>query len=153
MFTIRKIICPTDFSEAALEGIEAAIAMAEKWEAELVLTYVVSPLPIMTGSSSLAGYHLPAMVDEMEQDASAAIANLAADKIPSGLCCQTRILRGKPAEEISQLAATEKADLIVIATHGESGLQRFLFGSVTERVFKIAHCPVLTIRPQRSPSR
>jgi nucleotide-binding universal stress UspA family protein len=57
-------------------------------------------------------------------------------------------VEGKPAEEIVKLANKENANLIVIATHGYSGFNRFVFGSVTERVVRTARCPVLTVRPE-----
>jgi nucleotide-binding universal stress UspA family protein len=59
---------------------------------------------------------------------------------------RTRVITGKPSYEIVNLADEESADMIVIATHGESGWQKFLFGSVTEKVIRMASCPVLTIR-------
>ena len=75
--------------------------------------------------------------------------NLISEKIPKALQTQSIVLQGKPADEIVKLADEKNADLIVIATHGESGWQRFLFGSVTEKVVRTTSRPVLTVhQPQ-----
>ena len=63
---------------------------------------------------------------------------------------QTLVVSGKPAYEIVELAEKEKADIIVIATHGESGWEKFLFGSVTEKVIRMAACPVLTVQQPKA---
>ncbi|MGD1973899.1 MAG: universal stress protein [Desulfobacterales bacterium] len=68
------------------------------------------------------------------------------EKLPAEMQVRIFVIHGKPAHEIVSLAAQEKADIIVIATQGESGWQRFVLGSVAERVVRHAECPVLTIR-------
>jgi nucleotide-binding universal stress UspA family protein len=71
--------------------------------------------------------------------------------MPENISVRTQVISGKPAYEIVNLADEENADIIVIATHGESGWQKFLFGSVTEKVIRMASCPVLTIqRPEEN---
>ena len=72
--------------------------------------------------------------------------DLTQKKMLKNIPVRTLVISGKPAYEIVNLAAEEKADIIVIATHGESGWQKFLFGSVTEKVIRMAACPVLTIQ-------
>ena len=68
------------------------------------------------------------------------------EKMPADVSFRTSVVQGRPADEIVKLAEPEKADLIVISSHGESGWHRFMFGSVAEKVVRSAECPVLTIR-------
>jgi nucleotide-binding universal stress UspA family protein len=82
----------------------------------------------------------------MQETAEKTLADIAQQKKFADIKVRTKVINGKPAYEIVNLADEEKADIIVIATHGESGWQKFLFGSVTEKVIRMASCPVLTIQ-------
>jgi nucleotide-binding universal stress UspA family protein len=154
MFQIKKIICPTDFSEPARMGLLAGIELAEKFSAELILAHVIAPIPMIAGTYSLSGAHLPQvagtqypeMLQQMEVGAAEAMNDLINSVVPVHLHPVQHILQGRPADEIVHLAEKESADLIVIATHGHSGIDRFLFGSVTERVMRKAPCHVMAIR-------
>ena len=81
----------------------------------------------------------------MQESAERTLKNLTQQKMLQDISVRTMVISGKPAYEIVNLATEENADIIVIATHGESGWQRFLFGSVTEKVIRMALCPVLTV--------
>jgi nucleotide-binding universal stress UspA family protein len=146
MFPLRKIVSPTDFSEASQFGLKAAIEMAEKFEAELIVVHVIASVPVIAGTYSMSGAHAVDLVESMQTEARRQMDRLL-ESIPDALRCDVRLIQGQPAEEITRLAAQEKADIIVIATHGYSGFNRFLFGSIAERVVRTATCPVLTIRP------
>ncbi len=158
MFQIKKVICPTDFSEPARQGLLAGIEMVEKFSAELIMVHVIAPIPMIVGTYSLTGAHLPQvagtqypeMLQQMETGAGKAMNELIQSVVPPHIHPVQHILQGRPAEEIIHLAESESADLIVIATHGHSGLDRFLFGSVTERVMRKAHCHVMAIRTSPS---
>ena len=145
MLPINKVVCPTDFSDPAYEGLKAAIELAEHFQAQLVLMNVVSLVPVASGGMG-AGFHLATVMKEMQAEAEKSITNLIAEKIPKAVQTRSIVVQGKPADEIIRLADKEDADMIVIATHGESGWQKFLFGSVTEKVIRMASCPVLTIQ-------
>jgi nucleotide-binding universal stress UspA family protein len=145
MLPIKKIVCPTDFSDPSYEGLKVAREFAEHFSAELILVNVIFPGPIIPGVAE-PGFHIPAALEAMQATAEKALKDLARQKMLEHISVQTLVISGKPADEIVNLADEENADLIVIATHGESGWQKFLFGSVTEKVIRMALCPVLTIR-------
>lgn len=107
---------------------------------------MVAPLPTVHGSAAPTGYHIPAVLEEMEQAAKNSLAEIRQEKLPVDITVRTIVIHGRPAHEIAALAKQEEADIIVIATHGESGWQRLVFGSVAEKVVRYAECPVLTIR-------
>ena len=146
MLPIHKIVCPTDFSDPAYEGLKAAVELTEHFDAELILLNAVSPVPIVSGAAGPTGFHLPTIIKELQQAAENSMTDLIAEKIPKALKTRSYVVQGKPADEIVRLADAENADMIVIATHGESGWQKFLFGSVAEKVVRTAECPVLTVQ-------
>jgi nucleotide-binding universal stress UspA family protein len=82
----------------------------------------------------------------MEVYAKKSLDEVVRERIPKEITSKTRVSLGDAANEIVGTAADEKADLIVIATHGLTGWRRFMFGSVAEKVVRVAQCPVLTIR-------
>jgi nucleotide-binding universal stress UspA family protein len=157
MFAVDKILHPTDFSEPAERALEAAVALAEKFSAELVLVHVIAP-PMSPGGAGnvigvpAEGFRMPMLMRELEPRAREAIRKLVAERIPAHLTPRSHILFGQAAEEISGLADKEGADLIVMATHGQSGWGKILFGSVAERVVRLAECPVLTVKPPKDQS-
>jgi len=146
MLPINKIVCPTDFSEPSYEGLKVAGELAEHFQAELLLINAVSPVPVMAGAAAPTGFHLQTVMKEMQAAAEKSIQDLKAEKIPKAVKNRSFVVQGSPSDEIVALADKENANMIVIATHGESGWKKFLFGSVTEKVVRTASCPVLTIR-------
>lgn len=155
MFPIEKILCPTDFSEPASKGLEAAVELAEKFSAELLLVHVIMPSAV-TGSVMVVagtvaeGFHTPLTIQELEKNAGEQMQKLAQELIPSRRTFRFRVLFGRPAEEIARLAEEEAVDLIVMASHGASGWGRIFFGSVAEKVVRLVECPVLTVkRPKK----
>lgn len=146
MLPLRKILWPTDFSEPADEGLKIALELATQFSAEILLVHVIAPMPSMYGAAAPTGFHIPTILEELQESVQKSLEKIRQAKIPAEIKCRTCVVNGKPAPEIVQLAAQEKADVIVISTHGESGWQRFVFGSVAEKVVSLADCPVLTIR-------
>jgi nucleotide-binding universal stress UspA family protein len=145
MFAVDTIICPTDFSDPSYEGLRKAIEIAEHFTAELILVHIVSPIPNIMGAGSPTGFHLPVVLEEMEKQATQKIEADAVDQIPDQIRSKTIVETGRPAEQIVQTALEKKAQIIVMATHGQSGWQRFVSGSVTERVVRLATCPVYVV--------
>jgi len=145
MFDVDKIICPTDFSDPSYEGLKKAIEIAEHFTAELILVHIISPIPNIMGTASPTGFHLPGVLEEMEKQATQKIEADAADQIPDHIRSKTIVKIGRAAEQIVQTALEKKAEIIVMATHGQSGWQRFVSGSVTERVVRMATCPVYVV--------
>lgn len=146
MLPLKKIMWPTDFSEPADEGLKIAIELATQFSAEILLVHVVAPMPTMHGAAAPTGFHIPTVLEELHDSAQKSLEDIRQERIPAEIKARTFVVDGKPAHEIVQLAAREKTDLIVIPTQGESGWQRFVFGSVAEKVVRMADCPVLTIR-------
>jgi universal stress protein A len=145
MSDVDKIICPTDFSDPSYEGLKKAIEIAEHFTAEIILVHIISPIPNIMGAGSPTGFHLPVVLEEMEKQATQKIEADAASQIPDHIRSKTIVKTGRPADQIVQTALEKKAQIIVMATHGQSGWQRFVSGSVTERVVRMATCPVFVV--------
>jgi nucleotide-binding universal stress UspA family protein len=144
MLPIKIIISPIDFSEPSDMGMKSAIELAEQFSAELVVVHVINPLPVISSSAA----HLPEFTEELYESARKGIEDLFREVIPNTIRARYQIVDGSTADSIVKTAREEEADLIVIATHGQSGWRKFVFGSVTEKVIRLAECPVLTIRPR-----
>ena len=146
MLPVKKIVCPTDFSEPSYEALKTAVEMADHFSAELVVVHVVTPIPFIPIHDDPSSFNLPVYEKEMETSAQKSLAQVFEEKIPKSLNCRTLVMQGDPAPQIVRLTDDEAADIIVIATHGLTGWRKFMFGSVTEKVIRLANCPVLSIR-------
>ncbi len=139
MLPVRTVFCPTDFSERAAPALDVATALARDYSARLVIVHVAPP-PILASNLG-ASVELPTGWETQTRARLDAL-RVGEQKVPV-----TRILAiGDPAAEILRLAETCRADLIVMGTHGRTGMARLLAGSVAEVVSRAAPCPVLTIR-------
>ncbi len=147
MVPFRTILAPTDFSEPAKSGLETARTLARRDEAECVLIHVVAPVRTIppSGPPAHSGIEMSAVMEELEQGARSTLDETLEGLKAEGVRCRSLVVRGTPAEEIAAAAEQEQADVIVIATHGWTGWRRFVFGSVAEKVVRLARCPVLTI--------
>jgi len=148
----KHILCPVDFSEPSETGLKEAIDLATRFAAELVVLHVVPPVPVaafppVSGSFDVGGYST-----ELTRSANEGLVKLIKERVPEGIHARPLAILGDPAHEIVRIAQEEDVDLIVLATHGESGWHRFLFGSVVEMVVRKATCPVMTIPEPRSTS-
>jgi nucleotide-binding universal stress UspA family protein len=135
----ENILVPTDGSGAVGEAVERAVDLADTYGAKLHALYVIQRIygiddEYLTVQSALR---------EQGEDATAAVAATAGE---SGVECVTKILKGDPAHEIVGYAESNDIDLIVMGTHGRTGLDRMLLGSVAEKVVRHAEIPVLTVR-------
>ena len=147
MFPLKRIICPTDFSEPSLEGLRNGIKMAESFDAQLLVVHVVEP-PSWSEIAYAQPIYTPVdWTTSLKEESTKKLNKLQSEMFPELIQSRLLTLEGSPAATIVKLAAEESANLIVIATHGYSGFHRFVFGSVTDRVVRTAPCPVLTIRP------
>jgi universal stress protein A len=143
---LRRVLHPSDFSRASTSAFARAVELAKAGRAELVLVHVMSlPVP-MAGD----GYIPPKIWEEMEASSRAyaqkQMDGLVAKAKRAGVRVKTLLVTGVPHERIVQAARSQKADLVVMGTHGRTGLQRFFLGSVAERVVASAGCPVMTVR-------
>ena len=144
MEPIRKILCPTDFSESSAVGLDAALKLAKVLGSRLELVHVVQP-PIYVGwEDSPAGLAASAQVLEQSRAHARQQLEAAAKKYGAqGVSVGTQLLEGSPHHEISELS--KQFDLVVMSTHGRTGLPHLFLGSVAERVVRTASCPVMTV--------
>jgi nucleotide-binding universal stress UspA family protein len=149
MLEIKRIICAVDFSECSERAVEHAVAIARWYDAAVTVLHVVdlrvetpvgaplapialAPAPLTSAAPHRAAVQLQQFVEAM------AI---------KGVSIDTVVRDGRPDTSILELAETLPADLLVMGTHGRSGFDRLVMGSVTERVLRKARCPVLSLPP------
>jgi nucleotide-binding universal stress UspA family protein len=147
MIRLKKILYPTDFSDSSLEALRYAVSFARDFRAKLVLMHVVNE-QIFSEGLNLPRVTAPeALEQELSAEAERRLKALIPADERAGLDRETVILRGLPFLEIVRYAKDNDIDLIVIGTHGRSGLEHVIFGSTAERVVRKAPCPVLTVQP------
>ena len=141
---MRKIVVATDFSAASRPAFAAALDLARRDGARLVVLHVLMP------PSPFVGDDLPGSWLELEararRDAERRLAAAVSQAERSGIATTGTLVKGVPAEVIVRVARREGANLIVLGTHGRSGLGQLFMGSVAARVLGTAKCPVLTVR-------
>ena len=140
MLPLKRILYPTDFSTASYEALKVANELAVHHSAELYIVHAISPL---VAASSPAGI---SPIAEMEKAAQTSLQEIIKERIPKELHIRQIITIGGAADEIIRIAEQERVDLIVIGTHGQTGWRHAVFGSVAEKVVRLASCPVLSIR-------
>ena len=140
---IKQILVPIDFSECSKKGLRYAIALAREHKAAITLAYVVPSISML---GEYGGIDYASMNKEMRESADRELATVAVDEIRGVVPSDTVVCTGSPAGEIVSIAKTLPADMIVISTHGRTGLKHALLGSVAERVVQTAMCPVLVVR-------
>jgi len=147
MFKLKKILYPTDFSEASLEALKYAVSFARNCHAKLILMHVVNE-KIFSEGLSLARVSAPeALGQEMAAEAGRQLKMLIPAAERPGLDSEIVILNGMPFLEIIRYAKDNDIDMIVIGTNGRSGMEHIMFGSTAEKVVRKAHCPVLSVKP------
>jgi len=147
---IKKVLVPVDFSKDSLRAAEYAKNFAAPFGAQLVLLHVIEPIYYASPADMYAASpNLALLIEEQRKAAQAQLEQLAQKLSGQGAKVQTVLKNGSPAQVIADTAKRIKADLIVMATHGRTGLAHVLLGSVAERVVRLATCPVLTVRRPR----
>jgi nucleotide-binding universal stress UspA family protein len=147
---IKRIVVATDFSEGSDAAMERAFAIAGALGATIDLVHVLDTA-LLTAPSSLGSMPLvepEALMHEIDTALAARVEKAA----QAGLVCQSDSLDGYPAREIVRHAQKTGADLIVVGTHGRTGIAHVIMGSVAERVVQRSSCPVLVIPPERRPN-
>lgn len=142
---INKILVPIDFSDYSKSALRYAVNFAKLFNAEILLIYVVEPV-IYPPDFSMGQIAIPTVATEFDERAREELNKLAKNEIPQEIKVTTLIKSGKPFVEIIDTASEADVDLIIIATHGHSGVEHILFGSTAEKVVRKAPCPVLTLR-------
>ncbi len=147
---IQKVLCPVDFSETSDLALKYAIGLARVYSADLDVLHVVAP-PV----TSLPGEHFLGDFVQADMEALATACRERVDRLLAETPCAEKVavtpmvVCGVPYLEILRVAAEDQADLLVMGTHGRSGIEHLLIGSVAERVVRKAPCPVLTVKAPR----
>lgn len=142
---IKKVLVPIDFSDYSKSALKYAVNFVKTFNAEIILVYVVEPV-IYPPDFSMGQIAMPSINTEWDDRAKDELQKLAKSEIAEIAAVKTIIKTGKPFVEIIETAKEENVDLIIIATHGHSGVEHILFGSTAEKVVRKAPCPVLTLR-------
>jgi nucleotide-binding universal stress UspA family protein len=140
----KRILVATDFSPCSDEALEYASALANQWNSLLLIVHVEQPPSPVANELMLMTEYFPN--PEVRRMLEATVPRNQAVRY------EHRLVPGEAAQEIVRLAETEQADLIVVGTHGRSGVSRLLMGSVAEVVVRHAKCPVLTVTASACPA-
>jgi universal stress protein A len=136
---IKKILCPTDFSDASHEALALATSLARDNAARLIICHVFQPSEPLRAMASHSYASVPTsaeLAEKLEQTRP----------LDPSVSYEHRMVQGSPSDDIVALAESEDVDLIVMSTHGYTGIKRVMMGSVAEKVVRTAPCPVLTLR-------
>jgi len=142
---IKTILYPTDFSHGARAAMDHVISLAQDYNAKLILLHVIQDI-------SVAEWFIPSslsvaeLLEDLEKNAWKEIDALGDEIAAKVKTVEKIVVRGMPFVEIIRTAKETKADMIVIGTHGRTGMDHVLFGSTAEKVVRKAPCPVLTVR-------
>ena len=138
---IQKILVGTDFSACSDRALAYAAMLSEQFGSAILLLHVIESLSYsMTDSLTVIGHE-----KALSATAEVLLENLLKKLVDQGRPAESRLARGTPYQEIMRQAEEEGCDLIVLGTHGRTGIEHFLLGSVAERVVRLSHCPVLTV--------
>jgi nucleotide-binding universal stress UspA family protein len=143
---LQRILVPTDFSKHSEVALTYAVALAEKFGAELHLLHVVQDLALFIPDAVAVAPAIAVPVEEFVAAAREALDRVTKAKDLESLTVHREVREGTPFYEIIRFAKEKDIDLIVMGTHGHTGLTHVLLGSVTEKVVRKAPCPVLTVR-------
>jgi len=142
----RRVLHPSDFSPASRAAFRRAVAIAKAERAELLIVHATVPVIPQAGDGFVPANVYDDIERAIRDDARQRLDKLVATAKAAKIRGRSLLLDGTPAEQIVRAARKHRADLIVIGTHGRTGLARVLLGSVAARVVGTAPCPVLTVR-------
>ena len=166
---LKRILCPVDQApvstseppgaqpdcahghgptEAACRALKTAEELTKAFSGELLLVHVVPPTPVPLPSidgASVPAFDVVAYEEQLREAYRSSLERLRKERLSHDTKVRVRVVTGDPATEIVRLAREEKADLIVLPTHGRTGFSHVFFGSVAEKVVRHAECPVLTL--------
>jgi nucleotide-binding universal stress UspA family protein len=146
MIEIQRILCPVDFSDYSRHALDHAVAIARWYDSTITLLHVQPIEPIYTFSPG--GPLMPPTMLTQEQEAALRVSlREFVEEEAGSIPVRFEVAEGNPAFTILERACSMSTDLLVMGTHGRSGFERFILGSVTEKVVRRAACPVLTVPP------
>jgi len=142
-FRLERILVPIDFSACSRKALQYAIPFAEQFDASLTLLYVVQ---VNYAVGELGAIDVSMLEGEMRQQASQRLVELVRDEVRKRVRADAIVRTGRPVMEIVTAAKDLEADLIILSTHGYTGLKHVVLGSTAENVLRHAPCPVLAVR-------
>ncbi len=145
MTRFNKVLIPTDFSDPSREAARVGVGLVAEG-GTVILCHVVDDTPLTYGYVGVT-LSQPELQSRLAREAENELETFSVPETPSGVRVERRILHGNPFVSLVQFAREENVDLIVIGTHGRTGLRHILIGSVAEKVVRKAYCPVLVVRP------
>ncbi|MCF6157057.1 MAG: universal stress protein [wastewater metagenome] len=145
MIKIERILFPTDFSTYAKHALKYSLDFAVEHNAKLYIIHVIPELTLPTGPGGII-YPLDEIYDRMEEEAKSQLRHMVPKRFLEKITVENIVEHGVPFLEIVKAAKKYTVDLIVIATHGRTGLSHTLLGSTTEKVVRKAPCPVLCVK-------
>lgn len=146
MISLSRILFPTDFSEFSLHALKYAQSFAETYKAELHVLHVVDEASLYWMAMGPNSLPIGPCTEELLDVARKEMADFVGEHLADARNVTSDVVLGRPFTEIIRYARDSKIELIVLCTHGRSGIQHALLGSVTEKVVRKAPCPVLTVR-------
>lgn len=145
MIEIRRILCPIDFSDYSRRALDHAVAIARWYDSSVTVLHVFSAAPVAAYAPGAPGFQSIVLTKEDRDQLLAGIQRFIDEEAAPGLSITPMLREGSSAPEILHEAERLPADLLVMGTHGRSGFERLLLGSITEKVLHKAPCPVLTV--------
>lgn len=146
MARMRRILFASDFSKASAKAFTTAVALAKATHADMTILHVLVLFTPLVPEQYIGGTTLDQLNADAQRWGQQQLAKLTAKAKNGGVRAGGLTMTGDPAEQILRAARTKHADLIVLGTHGRTGLNRFFVGSVAQRVIASAPCPVVTVR-------
>lgn len=148
MVTIKRILCPVDFSEVSIRALEYAISFAESVDARVTPLHVVEGFIERPGLDVNAHFNVPEFRRYLAEDAMTRL-KAAVAQADSSRISEPQVISGTPSREILRIAAEHQTDLIVLGVYGSGIADGLGFGSTTHDIVRKAACPVLTVRAER----
>lgn len=136
----ERILVPTDGSEGAETAVKHAIEIANRFDAEILTVYAVDPSAV---PPDVAG---TGMIESLEREGERAVESIIEQVETAGVAARGEVVDGPPSSAILGYIEDNDVDLVVMGTHGRTGLDRVLLGSVTERLVRTSTVPILTVR-------
>jgi nucleotide-binding universal stress UspA family protein len=150
MIEIQRILCPIDFSDYSRHALDHAVAIARRYESTITVLYVFPTIPVAAYAPGMPGFDPIVLTPPLRHQLLVDMKGFIETESAPGVPVEPVIREGDPVGEILGQSTEMKADLLVMGTHGRSGFERLLLGSVTEKMLRKASCPVLTV-PRRHP--
>lgn len=148
---IQTILLPTDFSDCGNYALNYASFLAREFAASIICVHVIEPIVPTVGYSGMTEpLPIADITEQLEDSAERELPKIAECDECAGLQVEEMIVHGEAASEIVRVAKERDVDLIVLASHGRTGLGRILFGSTAEAVVRHASCPVLVVKPSQN---